>query len=145
MSGEKVKKKLTLSVDESIIDLAKIENLNISNVLEDYLRNYLETNSTEAIDSKISKLNDHIKILNERKAQLIILGASETKTQGLQVKVLQELKDYYKLRQGQGLTNASSDLEWLSSPKNVQRCKIIGKQPIEIAMLLRDEFNNQKI
>lgn len=141
----KMKKKLTLSVDENIIELAKMEAINISNVVEDYLRNYLESNSTEAIDNKIIKLTEHINALNQRKTQLLILGASETKSQGLQEKVRGELRGYYKLRQDQCITDTRSDIDWINTPKNIQRCKILEKNPLEVLVEIRDWVNSHRI
>jgi len=145
VGAKKMKRKLTLSVDENIIELAKMDELNISNVVEEYLRNYLETNSTEAIDNKIVKLTEHINALNQRKTQLLILGASETKNQGLQEKVWAELRQYFKLRQDQGLTDTRSDIDWINTPKNIQRCKILEKNPLEVIVELRDLFSSHKI
>lgn len=139
-----MKKKLTLSIDESIIELAKIENINISNIVEEYLKNYLETSSTEAIDNKIVKLTEHINALNQRKTQLLILGASETKTQGLQEKVLGELRGYYKMRLDQGINDTRADIDWINTPKNIQRCKILEKNPLEVLVEVKNWVNNQK-
>ena len=133
-----MKRKLTLSIDEGIIELAKLDNLNISQLLEDYLKNYLQTNSTEEIDNKIKNHEQSINALNERKKQLLILGINQSKIQGLSEKIMGELKGYYKMRQNQGLADYNNDLEWLNTPKNIRRCKIIGKTPIEILSELRE-------
>ena len=127
-----MKTKLTLSIDGNLIELAKLDNVNISSLLEEYLKNYLETNSTEQIDNKISKLNEHINALNERKKQLLILGAMETKNEGLKVKIFNELKEFYNARIKQGISTVETDFQWLNSPKNLQRLKLLNKTPLEI-------------
>lgn len=127
-----MKNKLTLSIDGNLVELAKMDNINISSLLEEYLKNYLETNSTEQIDLKIQRLNEHINALNERKRQLILLGAVENKNQGLKQQITEELKQYYRARVAQGVSTPETDFQWLSSPKNLHRLKILNKSPIEI-------------
>lgn len=127
-----MKNKLTLSIDGNLIELAKMDNINISSLLEEYLKNYLESNSTEQIDNKIQRLNEHINALNERKRQLLLLGAVENKNQGLKQKIVEELKQYYRARVDQGVSTPETDFQWLNSPKNLNRLKIINKTAIEV-------------
>jgi hypothetical protein len=135
-----MKKKLTLYVDEGIIEIAKMESLNISQVVEDFLRNFLEIQTTEVIDQKINKLNQQIGALSERKNQLLTLGLSQEKSQGLASKILEELKDIYRKRvENIGFSTLNEDLQWLHTPKNINRCKMIGKTPEEIVIELRKE------
>lgn len=127
-----MKTKLTLSIDGNLIELAKMDNVNISNLLEEYLKNYLETNSTEQIDNKINRLNEHINALKERKKQLTLLGVAQDKNEGLKIKIMDELRTYYKARVDQGVSTPESDFQWLSSPKNLNRLKIIDKSAIQV-------------
>jgi len=127
-----MKNKLTLSIDGNLIELAKMDNINISSLLEEYLKNYLESNSTEQIDNKIQRLNEHINALNERKRQLLLLGAVENRNQGLKEKIIEELKQYYIARVNQGVSTPETDFQWLNSPKNLNRLKILNRSAIEV-------------
>ena len=137
-----MKRKLTLSIDEQVIELAKLDNVNISNLLEEYLRNYLETSSVEEIDAKIEKTKTKIDALQKRRTQMLEEGMKSTKTQGIIDNIWAELRQFYQIRINQGISDFNSDIDWLHSPKNLRRCKIIGKDPLLILNELRNPNDN---
>lgn len=137
-----MKRKLTLSIDEQVIELAKLDNVNISNLLEEYLRNYLETSSVEEIDAKIEKTKTKIDALQKRRTQMLEEGMKSTKTQGIIDNIWAELRQFYQIRINQGISDFNSDIDWLHSPKNLRRCKIIGKDPLLILNELRNPNGN---
>ena len=107
-----------------------MDDVNLSQIFDNYLKSYLSCETTETIDKQIRELNDNIDALNKRKNELLERGVLDEKNQGLQAKTWQELKEHYKTRQERQET-LTSDYEWLTSPKNLQRLKLLNKDPFE--------------
>ena len=134
-----MKKKLTLYVDETLIQIARMDDVNLSQIFDNYLKSYLSCETTETIDKQIRELNDNIDALNKRKNELLERGVLDEKSQGLQAKTWQELKEHYKIRQDRQ-ESLTSDYEWLTSPKNLQRLKLLNKDPFEALHELKASY-----
>ena len=141
-----MKKKLTLNVDEGVIQLAKLENLNISNLVEEYLQKYLGANGIEEIDEKIKKIETELSALRDRKKELLRKGESLSRSDDLVKNLMDELQKAYILRRASDNTSRDMDFEWMSSPKNLQRCKLLCKEPLALVLELRKwyEENGKK-
>jgi hypothetical protein len=134
-----MKKKLTLSVDDKLIDLARLDNINISGLLELYLSKYLETNGIEEIDKKIIHTESELQALLDRKKDIIKSGHIETKNHQVANAFLEELQNAY-IKRREHVNDRDADFQWINSPKNQQRCKLLGKEPLVVAMELREWF-----
>ena len=139
---KKMKRITTVYLEEELINLARMENLNVSEFINTVLQEYLSVNSTEDIDKEIEEHGKMIHVLEEKRKRLIEQGATETKLQGMASEVEAELRKNYIVRRQQIGDNPDLDLDWLNSPKNLQRCKIMGKEPIIMVKELRYWYKN---
>ena len=136
-----MKKKLTLSIEDGVIELARLENINISGIIEEYLQKYLGTNGIEEIEKKIKTVETELQALLDRKKELLRQGESMTRSEDLCKNIMEELHSAYVLRRNQGINSHDLDFDWLNSPKNQQRCKMLGKEPIELVGEIRSWYD----
>ena len=137
-----MKKKLTLSIDDKLIDLARLDNINISGLLELYLSKYLETNGIEEIDKKIKHTESELQALIDRKKDIIRSGHIETKNHQVVSAFLEELQNAYVKRRVH-VNDRDADFQWINSPKNQQRCKLLNKEPLQVAIELREWYQKK--
>ena len=134
-----MKKKLTLSIEDKLIDLARLDNINISGLLELYLSKYLETNGIEEIDKKITHTQSELQALIDRKKDILRSGNTESKNMQVTNAILEELQNAYIKRRSH-VNDRDADFQWINSPKNQQRCKLLNKEPLQVALELREWF-----
>lgn len=125
------------------MELARIEVDNLSELMTNLLSHYLSTNSTEEINKKINALKEKIKVLEIKKADMIRMGISEEKQEGMNENILKEMQDIYVKRRKQIGDNHWADEQWIMSPKNVQKCKILGKEPLVFLAELREWYEKR--
>jgi len=137
-----MKKKLTLSIEDKLIDLARLDNINISGLLELYLSKYLETNGLEEIDKKISHVQSELQALIDRKKDILRSGHTETKNMQVANAFLEELQNSY-IKRRSVVDDRDADFQWINSPKNQQRCKLLDKEPLQMVMELREWYKSK--
>jgi len=126
-----VKKHLNLYVDEGVINLARLDNVNMSELVNGFLASYLNTQSIEQLDKQILETKLKLETLQQRKADLIRSGISETRQEGMSNNIMQELQNIFSKRLEQFNDQYANEM-WITSPRNIQKCKILGKEPLEV-------------
>jgi len=137
------KKRINVYLDKKLMDLVHMEVDNVSELFNNFLTEYLSATSVENIDRRINEHHDKIKALKLKRQDLLDNGASEEKQKDISKNILKQLQDVYMLRRKQIGDNVSSDENWLCSPKNIQRCKMLGKQPLEFLHELREWYEGE--
>jgi len=117
------------------------ESLNLSQFVNDSLEKYFSVSSVEDIDNKLVKLRENVATLEKRRGDLIGQGVAETRDGAVANVVLEEMKRYYIARRNQDASGVV-DEAWISSPKNLQRCKQIGREPLEILKEIREWYDD---
>ena len=140
---EERKIRTTIYIDRKLMELARIEIENVSQVLETLLSNYLQTNSTEEIDHKIQEYKDKINVLKQKKDDLLRKGVYEDKMEGINDSFMQELRQIYKKRAEMGSWNEKDWYDWITTPKNLQRCKMLQMDPLEVLEDLKRWLDDQ--
>jgi len=135
------KKRINVYLEQKIVELAHLETSNVSELINNLLESYLSVSTTKDVDKEIDAHEKAITILKEKKKGLLLQGAHEDKTDGMHDKLLGELQNIYRKRR-EGNNNFDGDFEWIVSPKNLARCRVIGKEPIVMVTDLRDWFKN---
>ena len=125
------------------MDLVKLEVDNISNTMEALLTRYVSANSTEQIDKKIEDHQSAIDVLKQKKHDLLQRGIKEDKIQGMTVDIESEMKVVYKKRREQVGDNLFADEAWITSPKNLGKCKILEREPFELLHDLREWYDKR--
>jgi hypothetical protein len=134
------KKRINVYLDTRIIQMAHLDTNNLSQLVNDLLSTYLSASSVEEVQKEISEHEKKIKALIARQNDLLKQGASETQTSGMKKKFEDDLKKIYKKRREEIGDNQDLDFDWLNSPKNIQRCRLLGKEPLQICNELREWF-----
>jgi hypothetical protein len=135
-----MKKITTVYLEDNLINLARLDNLNVSEFVNSILQEYLSVQSIEDIDKQIQEHQLHIQALAEKKKTLLLDGASNSKLNGMVATMEAELRNNYKKRREQSGDSADADFQWMNSPKNLQRCKILGKEPLAMVHDLRKGY-----
>jgi len=115
----------------------------MSEVVDNFLRNYLSVNSVDEIKKKIKTHEDKIKQLKIKEKDLLLQGISETRQEGMLNNTIDSLRDMYLLRREQG-QNKYADEVWITSPKNLQKCRVLGKEPMHVLAELEGWYETQK-
>jgi hypothetical protein len=136
------KKRINVYLEQKIVELAHLETDNVSELVNNLLESYLSVSTTSDVDEEIKAHEKAITILKEKKKSLLLAGVHESKEEGMQEKLLDELRVIYKIRRETAGDNKDGDFEWISSPKNLQRCKVLCREPIVMITELRDWIKN---
>ena len=132
----------TIYIDKKLMELAHTEIDNISELITTLLESYLSVNSTECIEKEITEHEKIINTLKLRKNNMLKDGSYNDKKEGMATEINKEFQNLYIKRREQIGNNEELDLVWLMSPKNIQRCKLINKEPLILARELRDWYTN---
>lgn len=137
------KSRINVYLDKKLMTLVHMEVDNVSQLFNNFLTEYLSATSVENIDRKINEYHDKIKALELKRKDLVDNGASEEKQDDIVKNVLKQLKDTYVKRREQMGDNVNNEENWLCSPKNIQRCKMLGKSPLEFLHELREWYDKK--
>jgi two-component sensor histidine kinase len=136
------KKRITVYLDIKLVELAHLNVDNLSELINNLLTTYLSVSTTEEIQNQIKDHQDKIKALVTRQQDLLKKGMAEDHSEGMKQKLDEELKQLYKIRRATIGDNQDLDFDWMNSPKNIQRCRLLGKEPLEVVHALRSWYEN---
>lgn len=125
------------------MELARMEVENLSELMTNLLSTYLSTNSTEQIDKKIKEYQNKLSTLEQKKKDLIRQGMSEEKMNGMNQDLLKNFQIAYKIRREKMGTDKWMEENWISSPKNIIKAKMLGKEPYALLDELREWYEKR--
>jgi len=114
--------------------------LNLSNFVETQLEKYFSVSSIEDINDKIREHQIAVGALEAKRADLVASGVSETKDEALEEVVLDKIRELFVSRRTQDPSGVL-DETWIKSPKNVERCKQLGMDPLLVLKDLRSWYD----
>ena len=135
------KTRTTIYIESDLINLAKLENLNVSDTVSNLLRTYLSTDSTEQIDMKIGELEKKLFSLRKRKHDMIQRGIREERKDGMNDNILSDIQKTYRKRREQGQDKHADEI-WITSPRNIQKCRILCKEPLSLLAELEKWYDD---
>jgi hypothetical protein len=121
----------SINLTPEIKHIVDTENLNLSSFVEEQLEKYFSVSSIEEVDRKISTFKQEILALERKRADLLEKGVAETREDAVSHEVWEELKTNYKIRQDSDKI-LKADFAWLCGPKNLERCRLLGKEPDKV-------------
>jgi hypothetical protein len=116
------------------------EGLNLSKFVNDQLEKYFSVESLEEVNRKISLSKAQTAALEQKRADLIAKGISETAESGMKNIAVDELRALYKTRR-ENKVDVIHDRDWLGSPKNVLRMRAAGWQVDEALFKLKEWYD----
>jgi len=132
------KVRTTFYLDKKLIELAHLEVNNISELVGNLLETYLSTNGLESIEKKILEHEKKLDLLKQKKAQLIKQGFKENKMEGMVKKIWEDMFRIFEQRK-RNYDNQQAHEVWITSKKNLQRCKILNMEPLEVLAKLQEK------
>lgn len=130
--GEKVRKiQTSINLEPEIKNIVDTEGLNLSQFVGEQLEKYFSVSTVEDINSKISGHKAAILALEQKRADLLERGSSETVEEAITKKTLDVLKEVFMIRMSKGGSH-EMNVGWISSPKNLVKCKQLGKDPLDV-------------
>jgi len=138
------KRRVTVYLDSKLVELAHIEIENMSKVINDFLEQYLSANGLETINKKIEETETRLTALKNRKSDMLKKGMQEKRKDSMNANVFNDLLQvYFKRRKQQGVNQYADEL-WITSPKNIKKTKILGKEPLEVLAELQNAYDSKK-
>jgi len=136
------KRRINVYLEQKLVELAHLETDNVSQLVNNLLESYLSVSTTKDVDKEIDAHEKAISILKEKKKSLLLQGLHETKQDGLNDSIMSELQSLYAKRIETIGDNPDAHFIWINSPKNLQRCKLLGKVPLVLLSELKDWYKN---
>ena len=131
------KKRINVYLDKKLMTLVHMEVDNVSELFNNFLTQYLSATSVENIDRKINEYHTKIKALELKRQDLLDNGVSEERQVDINKNVLNQFRETYVKRRDQMGDNESSDELWITSPRNIQKCNLLGVEPFGMLHDLR--------
>lgn len=135
-----MKKRTTIYVDQKVIELARLKNINLSELVDHLLDTYLSIDSIENIDREIERYNAMIKVLNERRQYLIDNKNIFDNMDLLKEKAWDKLYNGFKVRRDQGI-NDFFDKQWITG--HVDLLSVLGVSADEALNVLRGRYEKE--
>ena len=111
--------------------------MNLTQFVNDSLEKYFSVSSVGEIEVKLEQLRTQTMALEQKKAALLASHESEDHIKQSSKLIWNELHRLYAARREQD-PDGEGDISWISSPKNLRRCNLLGKKPTEVlAELIR--------
>jgi len=138
-----MKLRTTIYLRGDLKRLVEEEGINLSAWVNEMLETYLLSGSIEKIKREIEELEARKQILMKRLEKLEEKGILKSREDVMKEKALQELQEKYIMRREQKLPE-ELDYAWITSPKNLQRVRILEKTPEEVLDELKEWYNSTK-
>ena len=135
------KRRVNVYLDHNLVELAHLEVTNLSELINNLLIHYLSTSSVEEIDRQIKEIETKVLALKQKKHDMMQQGMAKTRSNGMYENILKELKEVYTKRKKQG-QDRSADEKWIIAPRSLQKCKMLGKQPLEVLNELEEWYDS---
>jgi len=142
-NNNNMKLRTTIYLRGDLKRLVEEEGINLSAWVNEMLETYLLSGSIEKIKREIEELEARKQILMKRLEKLEEKGILKSREDVMKEKALQELQEKYIMRREQKLPE-ELDYAWITSPKNLQRVRILGKTPEEVLDELKEWYNSTK-
>ena len=120
----------TIYLDKEVKRLVDEDNLNLSKWVSENLLIALCVESESDLVEKKSDMEGKIKVLDERLLKMRESKKTSGAEESAKKQVLGELRSFYAERTKKGLSR-TENLSWITSPKNIVRCKLLGFTPEE--------------
>jgi len=133
----------SLWLDRDVKRLIEDEGLNLTKWVNDNVLISLSVENEAEILSKIEKHEMSIKTLKRRLDFVISRDKSKDVEDLVSNQALFELREFFSTRMENNKTR-SENLGWITSPKNVGRCKILKKAPEQVLDELEAWFDGVK-
>ena len=118
-------------MDKDVKRLIEDENLNLTKWVNDNVLLSLALDTPEKVEAKIRLKESELEVLKKRLERLVASKAESGKAGSEKKQVLDELRSVYSERCKRGLER-SNNINWITSPKNILRCRILGKTAEEV-------------
>jgi hypothetical protein len=120
------KRRTTIYIDPDIHTVIRLRGINLSSLVEDLLSSYLATNDINSIRNKIAEHQSMIRTLEKQQANLVKSSMANKQQNVVTNQIMTTLKVNFEKRRQHGQVDP---FEYLSNPKFISRCKLMGRDP----------------
>lgn len=131
------KLRTTIYLDKRVKRLAEDESLNLSKWVNDNLLIALCSENEGQLEEEILSLDTKSNVVKKRLEDLRQRKQDISEEEATKSKAKAELWKAYSLRSSKGITH-DQNLSWIHSPGNLLRCKMLGKSPEEVLVVLEE-------
>lgn len=118
-------------LDKDVKRLIEDENLNLTKWVNENVLLSLALDSPEKVEAKIRSKESELEVLKKRLEKLRTAKAESGKEETNKKQVLSELREHFKTRARREMGH-SENLGWITSPKNLVRCRVLENNPEDI-------------
>lgn len=133
----------TVNLDEDLKRLMDSLGVNRSDLVNQLLRNYFASSKPKEIDNKIQELQVELSALEHRKKTIEAEQEALPQRQEIANTIFQQLYTAYCRRRADGM-HPDSDHDWITGPKNAQRCSSLGLGPVETLAKLQNRWGGEQ-
>jgi len=135
---EERKVRTTIYLSRHLKELAILQEGNLSALIEQLLDDYIGANTVPQCQKLIKEHKKSINILKKKVEKLAKMGISEDKNANIRIRAYKSLLNSAKERINNGLP---INLGWITGPNGINKCKIIGDDPIIVLEKLQKEID----
>ena len=139
----KDKVQVSMWIQTPLKHLVDNEDLNLTKFVNSGLETYFSVSNTKKIESEILAKSLELQVLEQRLKDFKAKEVSVDSQEKVDNIVLNELKDTFGLRGGPSALS-EMDGSWIRSPKNLSRCKALGKSPEEVLVVLEEWWKHEE-
>lgn len=133
----------TIYVDRNLHTIVRSEGMNLSRFVNEQLEIYFSVATVDDVQRQIDDLDLKKIALERKRADLVSRGTAETKDEGIRRKTWVDLRQIYVERRKRGM-DPSGDLDWICSPKNLQRLKVLDMSTNQVLEELERWYQDEQ-
>ena len=145
MRGEIIREKVQTSLwlEKDVKLLIANEDLNLSKFVNEAVLAVLSVDTPEKVEAKIRLKESELVLLNKRLEKLQAAKKSDGEHETDNKIIWDVLKENFKPRSRSGFS-LDQNMGWISSPKNLKRCRDLNMSPMEVLGVLLEVNNGVK-
>jgi len=136
-------RRTTFYLDDEIVELARLEGINLSRTVNMLLKEYLQTENIEALKEKQKQLEAQLRIVKNKIKKILEESMSNDRVKILRENTFNDLYKKYKQRVETIGVEDTFHLNWLKSKKNLEKCRLLGVKPDDLLCMLKDKYKKE--
>ena len=135
------RKQVSLWLRQDLKHLVENQGINLTQFVNDALEKYLGSSNEDEILRKLEEAKLSVVAFEKRLVDFRAANETEKNMDQSSDMIFREMKEYYEAHRDQDPEDKKGDV-WITSPKNIKRCSMIGKKPGEILADLRKWYED---
>jgi len=130
----------SLWLDKDVKLLIDQKDLNLSDFVNRIVPKYLGVSNVDELDGRIKELRSELQVLEKKRTDLVVEQKISETGKMLDNAVLEDLKKWYVYRRNENVPE-TADEAWIRGAANLERCELLGKEPKQLLMELKEWYD----